>query len=104
MKKSTPLEMAVEALIRKAQACPVGVTRSQWELAAAIVESFGDYEPDWELEQYKQGFTDANKIHKNGQPHETINEHQFRQGRYGLDLSRQTGEVYEPHSLFKGAS
>jgi len=96
---TTPLQMAAIDLERRAAGLRPGPQRQVMELAAAVVRSYEEYEPEYDLEQYKQGFKDANKIHRNGQPNETIHEHKFRQGQYGVGVHGGEGKIFEFHNF-----
>lgn len=96
---TSPLQMAVQALERRMLSYPHGLQRQHIELALAIVRSYEDYEPDYELAIYAEGFKDANKIHINGQPDETIHDHKFRESKYELALQRPQRQLYDVHNL-----
>ena len=61
----TPLEMAIAHMEREVRTRLPGPVRDFAERLISIAASYLDYDPDWELANYKQGFQDATKIKQN---------------------------------------
>lgn len=59
----TPLEMAVAHMERETRTRLPGPVRDFAERLIAVAASYLEYDPDWELANYKQGFKDSTKIH-----------------------------------------
>lgn len=59
---STPLEMAIVHMERETRTRLPGPVRDAMERCISIAASYLDYDPDWELSNYKQGYQDATKI------------------------------------------
>lgn len=58
----TPLEMAVAHMERETRTRLPGPVRDAMERMISIAASYLEYDPDWELANYKQGFKDSTKI------------------------------------------
>lgn len=59
---NSPLEMAIAHMERETRTRLPGPVRDFAERMVAIAASYLEYDPDYELSNYKQGFQDALKI------------------------------------------